>query len=215
MILIPLGHQKTIWGMSMHECYIFDLDGTLIDANQLHRKSFSWAVAQVSDFNITTELEDLLEGIPTLNKIDYINSKFDQGIDPGSVYELKQVYTDANLNTVHMDTMLIDQLRELSKRKRVALASNARSKFVFSVLNQFNLDMFEVVLTANYLPIDKRKPDPYIFNETIRLLGADKSTTCIFEDSDVGYEAATKSFVDRVYRVSSSKETLEILNEVL
>jgi beta-phosphoglucomutase len=111
--------------------------------------------------------------------------------------------------------MLIDQLRELSKRKRVALASNARSKFVFSVLNQFNLDMFEVVLTANYLPIDKRKPDPYIFNETIRLLGADKSTTCIFEDSDVGYEAATKSFVDRVYRVSSSKETLEILNEVL
>lgn len=195
----------------MHECYIFDLDGTLIDANQLHRKSFSWAVTQVSDFKVTKELEDLLEGIPTLNKIDYINDGYKLNIDKEAVYELKQVYTDANLNTVHMDVNLIDSLRELSKHTRIALASNARSKFVFSVLNQFNLDMFEVVLTANYLPIDKRKPDPYIFNETMRLLGVDKSDTCIFEDSDVGYKAAIGSEVDHVYRVNSSKETYEIL----
>lgn len=195
----------------MHECYIFDLDGTLIDANHLHHKSFSWAIAQVSDFKVTKELETLLEGVPTLNKVDHLNEEYKLNIDKEAVYELKQVYTDANLNTVHMDVNLIDSLRELSKHKRIALASNARSKFVFSVMNQFNLDMFEVVLTANYLPIDKRKPDPYIFNETIRLLGVSKSDTCIFEDSDVGYKAAVSSNVSQVVRVNSSKETYEIL----
>ena len=32
---------------------ILDLDGTLIDANTLHRQSFEWAVSQVSDFKMT------------------------------------------------------------------------------------------------------------------------------------------------------------------
>ena len=195
----------------MTEYFIFDLDGTLIDANKLHRESFAWAVSQVDDFSVTLELEDLLEGVPTLNKIDYINATYNKSIDKQRVYELKQVYTDANLNTLHMNEDLIDTMRELSKHKSLSLASNARSKFVFSVLNQFNLDFFDVVLTANYLPIDKRKPDPYIFNETVRSLNADKTKTCIFEDSEVGLKAAFAAEVDTVVKVLDSNDTYKQL----
>ena len=127
----------------------------------------------------------------------------------------QQVYTDANLNTLHMNEELIDVMRELSKHKSLSLASNARSKFVFSVLNQFDLDFFDVVLTANYLPIDKRKPDPYIFNETVRLLGADKTATCIFEDSEVGLNAAFSSEVDTVIKVIDSEDTLQQLKSMI
>ena len=199
----------------MHDCYIFDLDGTLIDANQLHRQSFSWAISQVDDFDVTLEIEDLLEGVPTLNKVDYINDTYNKSINKNEIYELKQVYTDANLSTLHMNEELIEIMRELSKHKSVSLASNARSKFVFSVLNQFNLNFFDVVLTANYLPIDKRKPNPYIFNEVVRLVGADKMKTCIFEDSEVGLDAAHSAEVDSVVKVIDSSDTLKKLKGLL
>lgn len=195
----------------MIEYFIFDLDGTLIDANKLHRKSFAWAVSQVDDFSVTPDLEDLLEGVPTLNKIEYINKTYNTSIDMRRVYELKQVYTDANLNTLHMNEELIDVMRELSKTRTLALASNARSKFVFSVLNQFDIDFFDIVLTSNYLPLNKRKPDPYIFNQTIKLLDADKTKTCIFEDSEVGLKAAFAAEVDTVVKVLDSDDTYKQL----
>lgn len=199
----------------MIDYFIFDLDGTLIDANKLHRQSFAWAISQVDDFNITLEIEDLLEGVPTLNKVDYINEMYNKSIDKNRIYELKQIYTDANLNTLHMNEDLIDVMRELAKYKSLSLASNARSKFVFSVMSQFNLDFFDVVLTANYLPIDKRKPNPYIFNEALRLLGANRNNACIFEDSEVGIKAALESEIDNVFKVVDSNDTLEQLRGMI
>ena len=73
---------------------ILDLDGTLIDANTLHRQSFEWAVSQVSDFKMTLELEDELEGISTLNKVIHINDIYNKELPSDEVYKLKQMYTE-------------------------------------------------------------------------------------------------------------------------
>ena len=144
---------------------ILDLDGTLIDANTLHRQSFEWAVSQVSDFKMTLELEDELEGISTLNKVIHINDIYNKELPSDEVYKLKQMYTEKNMHTLDMNSDLIDTLKTISGKYSLNLASNARSEFVFSVLNKFNLNMFDIVLTANYVPLELRKPNPYIFKD--------------------------------------------------
>ena len=118
---------------------ILDLDGTLIDANTLHRQSFEWAVSQVSDFKMTLELEDELEGISTLNKVIHINDIYNKELPSDEVYKLKQMYTEKNMHTLDMNSDLIDTLKTISDKYSLNLASNARSESVFSILNKFNL----------------------------------------------------------------------------
>jgi HAD superfamily hydrolase (TIGR01509 family) len=194
---------------------ILDLDGTLIDANLLHRQSFEWAISQVSDFKMTVELEDELEGVSTLNKVIHINETYNKEIPLDKVYNLKQVYTEKNMHTLDMNSELITTLQTISGKYSINLASNARSKFVFSVLNKFKLDMFDIVLTANYIPLELRKPNPYIFNECMRLLNVQPDECLVIEDSIIGITAGTQSGASEVIHVSSPLHTLEILKKLI
>jgi HAD superfamily hydrolase (TIGR01509 family) len=194
---------------------ILDLDGTLIDANLLHRQSFEWAISQVSDFKMTLELEDELEGVSTINKVIHINETYNKEIPVDEVYKLKQVYTEKNMNTLNMNLELITMLQTISGKYSINLASNARSKFVFSVLNKFKLDMFDIVLTGNYIPIELRKPNPYIFIECMRLLNVKPEECLVIEDSVIGITAGTQSGARKVIRVSDPLHTLEILKKLI
>ena len=194
---------------------ILDLDGTLIDANLLHRQSFEWAISQVSDFKMTLELEDELEGVSTLNKVIHINETYNKEIPLDKVYHLKQVYTEKNMHTLDMNFELITTLQTISDKYSINLASNARSKFVFSVLNKFKLDMFDIVLTANYIPLELRKPNPFIFNECMRLLNVQPEECLVIEDSTIGITAGIHSGAGKVVRVTSPQHTLEILKKLI
>jgi len=194
---------------------ILDLDGTLIDANTLHRQSFEWAVSQVSDFKMTLELEDELEGISTLNKVIHINDVYNKELPSDEVYKLKQMHTKKNMHTLDMNSDLIDTLRTISGKYSLNLASNARSEFVFSVLNKFNLNMFDIVLTANYVPLEFRKPNPYIFKECMRLLSVEPEECMIIEDSLIGVEAGKLSKANEVISVIDPLHTLEVLKKLI
>lgn len=194
---------------------ILDLDGTIIDANLLHRESFEWAISQVSDFKMTLELEDELEGISTLNKVIHINKTYNIDIPIDKVYKLKQVYTEKNMDTLDMNPELITTLQTISGKYSINLASNARSKFVFSILNKFNLDMFDIVLTGNYIPIELRKPNPYVFKECMRLLNVKPEECLVIEDSVIGIKAGKLSNASKVIRVADPLDTLEILKKLI
>ena len=194
---------------------ILDLDGTLIDANTLHRQSFEWAVSQVSDFKMTLELEDELEGISTLNKVIHINDVYNKELPSDEVYKLKQMYTGKNMHTLDMNSDLIDTLKVISGKYSLNLASNARSEFVFSVLNKFNLNMFDIVLTANYVPLELRKPNPYIFKKCMRLLSVEPEECMIIEDSLIGVEAGKLSKANEVISVIDPLHTLEVLKKLI
>ena len=71
----------------MKKTLIFDLDGTLVDAKELHHASFEWAIQQQkSDFVLTDAIKHELEGIRTLNKVELLNKK-GYGLDIQQAYE--------------------------------------------------------------------------------------------------------------------------------
>ncbi len=194
---------------------IFDLDGTLIDANTLHRDSFRWAVQQVCpSFQITTEIEDYLEGVPSINKIKYINKTFKIDIDPIETYRLKQEYTEKNMHTISSHHDMGKMLYDLSKKYNMIIASNARSRFVYSAIGVMGFTNFDLILTSNFLPIEKRKPSPYIFLEAMKLINSCPTETAIFEDSDVGIIAANLSGAAKVIHVRNSADTVSKCKEL-
>jgi beta-phosphoglucomutase len=194
---------------------IFDLDGTLVDANDLHHDSFEWAVQQqIPDFILSTQLKIDLEGIPSLNKIEMFNNN-GYKLDVIKVYNDKQIYTDNNLHMITWDIDLPEVMRESGKKYKLAICSAARSKFVFSALQLMNLSCFDAVYTANIIPLTMRKPNPYQFVMAMSQLNMNPSDTIIFEDSVPGLKAANMSGVGRVIKVDNSTDTKEKLIKLL
>ncbi len=199
----------------MIKTIIFDLDGTLIDTKGLHNESFYWALQQESsEYALSEEDKEFLEGRPSLTKIDYLIEKYHWDLDRQRIYENKQKYTLENKHLIYHDSDIPTLLRELKQQYQLCLASNARSEFVFSMINDLNLNVFDIILTANYIPLAFVKPNPYMFLKCMEITNSPPAQTLIFEDSEVGLAAAYASGA-RVKPVSDSTSCARTIREIL
>ena len=185
---------------------IFDLDGTLVDCKQLHQVGFRWAVQQqVPDAEFTDEE---VEGLPTTAKIKHLQNK---GIPVTiTVDELKKEHTRAHLHEyITYNETLARQFDRLYQNYKLCLASNSRSEFVFKCLNILQLWQFECVFSRDYGP---SKPDPWMYNQCIKISNSTPEQTIIFEDSQVGIQGAELTGA-KVVAVKNSVDLIEKLNE--
>jgi|TARA_R110001606_G_scaffold15699_5_gene64049 HAD superfamily hydrolase (TIGR01509 family) len=185
---------------------IFDLDGTLIDCKPLHQSGFRWAVKQQCPSAEFTDAE--IEGLPTTQKIKYLQH---MGYDVTmSIDELKREHTRAHIHEyVTYNEDIAKHFQRLCKNYKLCLASNSRSEFVFKCLNILDLWQFECVYSRDYGP---SKPDPWMFNECMRICDSKPSNTVIFEDSVVGIKAARATGSETI-EVKDSNNLIEILYE--
>ncbi len=96
----------------------------------------------------------------------------------------------------------IDKVVEIARRGRgvlpMAVASGGHRRMVEMTLQQIGiLDWFPVVVTAE--DTVRHKPEPDVFLEAARRLGAAPKDCTVYEDTDLGLEAARRAgmgFVD-------------------
>ena len=75
---------------------------------------------------------------------------------------------------------------------KIAIASTARRENLINVLNYFDItDVFDEIFTGESVTYGKPHPEIYIL--TMDKLGVNESETLIFEDSEVGIQAADRS----------------------
>jgi HAD superfamily hydrolase (TIGR01509 family) len=88
---------------------------------------------------------------------------------------------------------LIAFLRTMKRNGiKIAIASTARRENLINVLSYFDLtDIFDVIFTGESVMYGKPHPEIYIL--TMDKLGVEDSETLIFEDSEVGIQAAQAS----------------------
>lgn len=185
---------------------IFDLDGTLIDCKKLHQDGFRWAVTQLVPDIVFLDSE--VEGLPTTEKIKYLQNKgYPVKIEAD---ELKREHTRAHIHEyVTYNSELARHFNRLYTKYKICLASNSRSEFVFKCLNILQLWQFECVYSRDYGP---SKPNPWMYNECMRITRSLPENTIIFEDSIIGIKGALLTGAT-VIEVRDSKYLIEKLNE--
>ena len=196
---------------------IFDLDGVLVDARDVHMDAFVRAVNEVAP-NLAFDVYGM-DGISTRQKLSLLTDMY--GLDP-SLYDTidkrKQEFTKSILeNSIHRNDELIDVLEYAKSRgcEKFALCSNARRETVELCLRQLEIrDYFDVVLSNE--DIKYRKPDPYIYFQARKLLGTNIDNTLIIEDSYVGRCAARDSLNIHIGTVFNCEDvTVEYMQYML
>lgn len=159
---------------------IFDLDGVLIDAKEIHYESLNKALIDNHQFAIHREdhLKDF-DGLNTEQKLVKLNYK---GELKEKIKILKQKYTIKAIKQLPVNEELYRTLEELSKTYKICVASNSINDTVKHALISTKLIDFVDFYYSNE-DVKNPKPHPEIYLQCMVKAGVSPKETLIIEDS--------------------------------
>ena len=184
---------------------IFDLDGVLVEAKNIHFEALNEALGK----NYAIEWNEHLskyDGLKTNQKLEMLTK--DKGLSPDlytEIWEEKQRLTLKKLKDLKPNTQLMGCMDLLvSQGYKLAVCSNSIRKTVLTVLSKLNIiENFDLILSNE--DVKNSKPHPEIYWKAMSQMGYLPEETLIVEDSPYGLLAAARSKAS-VMRVSSPED---------
>ena len=184
----------------MLKALIFDVDGTLAETEEVHRKAFNTVFEQtgLDWFWSPEEYRELLKVTGGKERIEYFVER--QGLsalsdeDILSLHRLKTVrYAELLPTAVTLRpgvTRLIEECIARSIRLAIATTTTEANVNALNVAvdGAIHLDRFEVVMSGTQ--VLAKKPDPAVYLETLLALGLRENEVVAIEDADAGVIAA-------------------------
>ena len=194
--------------MSNIKLLIFDLDGVLLDAKNIHFNTLNQSLGKIDNKFIISWDEHLssFDGLKTNEKLFKLTKN--RGLDISlhkQIWDEKQILT---LKELHELKPSIDLQNTFSKLVedgyKIACGSNSIRKTVLTVLSKLGIiEYFDLILSNE--DVKNSKPHPEIYWSAISNMGVLPEETLIVEDSPYGLLAASRSKAN-VLRVTNPSE---------
>ena len=171
------------------KAYLFDCDGTIADSMPLHYVAWSKALSEWGcEFN-----EDLFYawgGMPVAEIIATLNQKHGLNMPVQQVAKRKEDIYLESLPQLKAVPEVLEHIEASYKRIPFAVVSGSTRDSVTASLQALNiLDRFEALVCAG--DYERSKPDPQPFQMAAEKLGVPSESCLVFEDTDMGIQAAT------------------------
>ena len=183
----------------MVKLIIFDLDGVLVEAKNIHFNALNKALGEYAiSWN---EHLSTYDGLKTYQKLDMLSKE--KGLSTNNhqqIWELKQQYTLQMLSELTPSTGLQSVMSALIKDGyKLAVASNSIRRTVVTVLAKLGIIEYMDLIISNEDVINS-KPHPEMYWTTMSKIKCLPEETLIVEDSPYGLLAAarSKSYILRV-----------------
>lgn len=176
---------------------IFDCDGTLADTMPAHFQAWTTVLGRVGiPFSESRFYE--LGGMPTARIIRLLSEE--SGVAVANVDHLVHLKEESFL-TFLTEIRQIEPVVSIAKSYRgrlpMAVASGGYRSVIQRTLSQIGiLEWFETLVCAE--DTEKHKPEPDVFLEAARRLKLDPEQCIVFEDTDIGLEAARRAGIPSV-----------------
>jgi HAD superfamily hydrolase (TIGR01509 family) len=170
---------------------IFDCDGTLTDSMPLHYIAWREVLGR-HGIAFDEDRFYSLGGMPTDKIIAMLAVESGLQLDALAVaHEKEQAFID-NIHLLDEIPAITKIVREQRGRLKMAVASGGFRNVVEQQLKQLGLtDWFDTVVSAE--DTQRHKPEPDVFLEAARRLGVPPGRCRVYEDSDLGIEAARRA----------------------
>jgi HAD superfamily hydrolase (TIGR01509 family) len=167
---------------------IFDCDGTLVDSMPLHMKAWEEAV-HLFGANFDPEFFFSKKGMRSKDIVAQFSLQSGKPLNGADVVRLKDNFFLQHIADVMPLPIVVDVVRRYHKILPMAVASGGGREIVERELQVTGIvNFFDVILTADD-PF-KPKPFPDLFLEAARKIGVQPSLCQVFEDGDLGLQAA-------------------------
>ena len=168
---------------------IFDCDGTLADTMPVHYRAWTTVLGKYG-ISFTQERFYSLGGMPTAKIIPILS--LESGVPvidvPAMTHEKENMFLTL-LHTIQPIRTVYDIALSHRGKMPMAVASGGYRRIVEKTLAHIQTDgWFDSVVCAEDTP--RHKPEPDVFLEAARRLGVDPKLCVVFEDTEIGLEAA-------------------------
>jgi HAD superfamily hydrolase (TIGR01509 family) len=192
----------------MIKLIIFDLDGVLVEAKQIHYDTLNKALSEINPDYAISENEHLsiYDGLKTSQKLQMLTTK--KGLPPHThdmIWRRKQELTLEEISKIKENEKLIEIFKQLKNENYyIACCSNSIRRSVLIMLSKIGLiEYFDLILSNE--DVKNSKPHPELYWKAMSMMGVLPDETLIVEDSPPGLLAADRSGAS-ILRVNSPND---------
>src|SRR5262245_35914467 len=171
---------------------IFDCDGTLADTMPAHYKAWT---AMLGHYGIPFPEPRFysMGGMPTASIIRVLSDEAGVAVtDVSAMVHEKEAAFLTHLDAVTLIEPVMNIVRLYRGKLPIAVASGGYRDTVTRTLDQLAIrDWFDAMVVAEDTP--RHKPEPDVFLEAARRLRVAPAGCVVFEDTDIGLEAARRA----------------------
>tara|TARA_B110000977_G_scaffold48421_1_gene65785 strand:+ start:269 stop:1636 length:1368 start_codon:yes stop_codon:yes gene_type:complete len=184
---------------------IFDLDGVLVEAKNIHYDALNRALGKEYSIGWNEHLS-IYDGLKTNQKLEMLTER--KGLPTelhSQIWENKQKYTLEMLKKLQPNQILQSVMNALVEDGyKVAVCSNSIRKTVLTVLSKLGIMEFMDLVISNE-DVKNSKPHPEMYWKAISMMSCLPEETLIVEDSPYGLLAASRS-KSHVLRVTKPQD---------
>lgn len=174
--------------MDDYDGLIFDCDGTLTDSMPLHFISWRDTLTKY-DLIFPEERFYGLAGMPGDKIINLLAKEQGKSVDAEPIAHEKEMAFLELIDQLEPIQRSVETVKTAHGKKQISVASGGIRPVVERQLRQIGLwDLFEVIVTAE--DTELHKPEPDVFLRAAELMNVPPERCCVYEDSDLGIQAA-------------------------
>ena len=175
---------------------IFDLDGVLIDAKEIHYNSLNKALGEINESFVITWDEHLsiFDGLKTNEKLNLLTKLKKLPLEfHKQVWKRKQDLTLQMLEDITEQLNIVNTMKSLRDNGyKIACCSNSIRKSVFVMLSKIGVVEYMDLILSNE-DVKNSKPHPEIYWKAMSMMNFLPEETLIVEDSPPGLLSANRS----------------------
>ncbi len=170
---------------------IFDLDGTLSNSLPVHMATWN-KVGEVYGFKFDPQIMLEMTGRATIEFARRVVEQYGLSADPEEIVKLKQQSFWDSAALLEPVNEIVSLVKEYLGKLPLAIGTGASRKSTEVQLVELQIaHYFDVIVTAD--DVTRHKPNPDTFLKCAELMGVKPAKCQVFEDGDLGIEAAKKA----------------------
>ena len=167
---------------------IFDLDGTLADTMPVHFLAYKHILVNYG-INFTPELFAKLAGIPAIGTIEKLNEWFGTKMNAEEVGHFKEREYEKIMHKMKPIVPVVELAKKYHGILPMAVGTGGYKRLAWKTMDILGLGKYFDILVSTE-DVERPKPFPDTFLKCAEKMGVDPSVCEVFEDAQLGIQAA-------------------------